>query len=149
MSENNGADAPGTDAAMMRNPLVDADQYAEITYDHDPGTNGWVGLMSRMQGPSNGGGYLAFAYNRAVWFYRVDDNGGGAFVWNELASASVDVSVAPRDLRLESQGNIHTVMFNGTVLITYTDPNNVYSAGQPGIAAATFSTILSFSGGNL
>jgi len=41
------------------------------------------------------------------------------------------------------------VIFNGVPLITYTDPNNVYTSGQPGIAAATYSTILTFSGGTL
>jgi hypothetical protein len=41
------------------------------------------------------------------------------------------------------------VIFNGVLLLTYTDPNNVYTSGQPGIAASTFSTILTFSGGNL
>jgi hypothetical protein len=61
----------------------------------------------------------------------------------------VDVSVAPRQLRLESQGNNHSVYFNGVLLITYTDSNNVYTAGQPGIAAAAFSYNLSFSGGGL
>ena len=147
MSENSGAYANGTDAAMVTNPLLGPDEYAEITYDHDPGTSGWVGVMTRMQGPTKGSGYLAFAYNGAVWLYRVDDN--GQLNWNVLASASVDVSVAPRDLRLQSQGNTHQVIFNGAVLITYTDPNNVYTSGQPGIAAATFSSILSFSGGNL
>jgi hypothetical protein len=40
-------------------------------------------------------------------------------------------------------------MFNGALLITYTDFNNVYIGGQPGIAAATFSSILTFSGGTL
>ncbi len=147
MSENNGAYAAGVDAAEITNPLFNADQYAEITYDHDPGTSGWVGVMTRIQGPTNGSGYLAFAYAGAVWLYRVDDTGW--LNWNVLASASVDVGVAPRDLRLESQGNTHRVYFNGTLLITYTDPNNVYTSGQPGIAAAGFSTILTFSGGNL
>jgi hypothetical protein len=147
MSENSGAYANGTDAAMVTNPLLGPDEYAEITYSHDPGTSGWVGVMTRIQGPTNGSGYLAFAYNGAVWLYRVDDN--GSLGWNAVASAQVDVSVAPRDLRLQSQGNTHQVIFNGAVLITYTDPNNVYTSGQPGIAAATFSSILSFSGGNL
>ena len=147
MSENNGAYATGTDAAQVANPLLNADQYAEITYDHDPGTSSWVGVMTRMQGPANGGGYLAFAYAGKVWLYRVDDN--GTLNWNELVAASVDVSVAPRDLRLESQGSTHRVIFNGVLLITYTDPNNVYTSGQPGIAAAGFSTIQTFSGGNL
>jgi len=41
------------------------------------------------------------------------------------------------------------VIFNGTLLITYTDLNNVYGVGQPGIAAVNFSTILTFTGGNL
>jgi hypothetical protein len=147
MSENNGAYATGVDAAEVANPLLSPDQYAEITYNHDPGTSGWVGVMTRIQGPTNGSGYLAFAYAGQVWLYRVDDN--GQLNWNGLASASVDVSVAPRDLRLESQGNTHRVIFNGALLITYTDPNNVYTSGQPGIAAATFSTILTFSGGAL
>ena len=147
MSENNGAYATGVDAAAVANPLIGPDQYAQITYDHDPGTSGWVGVMTRIQGPTNGSGYLAFAYAGQVWLYRVDDNGG--LNWNGLASASVDVSVAPRQLRLESQGNTHRVIFNGALLITYTDSNNVYTAGQPGIAAATFSSILTFSGGAL
>ena len=147
MSENNGAYATGVDAAAVANPLISPDQYAQITYDHDPGTSGWVGVMTRIQGPTNGSGYLAFAYAGQVWLYRVDDN--GQLNWNGLASASVDVSVAPRQLRLESQGNTHRVIFNGVLLITYTDSNNIYTAGQPGIAAATFSSILTFSGGAL
>ena len=147
MSENNGANAVGTDAAMVTNPLLGPDEYSEITYSRDPGTSTWVGVMTRIQGAKNGGGYLAFAYAGAVWLYRVDDN--GSLNWNELATANVDVSVAPRDLRLESQGNTHRVIFNGVVLITYTDPNNVYTSGQPGIAAFGFSSILTFSGGTL
>ena len=147
MSENNGAYASGTDAAMVTNPLIGADQFAEITYDHDPGTSGWVGVMTRIQGATNGSGYLAFAYAGTVQLYRVDDN--GTLNWNFLKSANVDVSVAPRDLRLESQGNVHRVIFNGLLLISYTDPNNVYTAGQPGMAVSTFSSILSFSGGAL
>ena len=89
------------------------------------------------QGSTNGSGYLAFAYAGQVWLYRVDDN--GQLNWNGLASASVDVSVAPRQLRLESQGNTHRVIFNGVLLITYTDSNNLYTAGQPGFAADTSS----------
>jgi hypothetical protein len=77
----------------------------------------------------------------------VDDNGGLSYT--QLGSANVDISVAPRDLRLESQGSTHRVIFNSALLITYTDPNNVYTSGQPGIAAASFSYILTFSGGNL
>src|SRR5260370_25939524 len=116
-----------------------------MTVAQDTGTRGWVGVMSRMEGATNGGGYLAFAYAGQVWLYRVDDN--GSLNWNGLASVNGDVSVAPRDLRLESQGNVHRVIFNGVVLITYTDPNNVYKAAQRGIAAATLSKILTFSGG--
>jgi hypothetical protein len=147
MSENNGAYATGLNAARVANPLLSADQFAEITYDHDPGTTSWVGVMTRIPGATNGSGYLAFAYAGQVWLYRVDDNGGLGFT--ELGSASVNVGVAPRDLRLESQGSTHRVIFNGVLLITYTDPNNVYTSGQPGIAASTFGTILTFSGGNL
>jgi hypothetical protein len=147
MSKNNGAYSKDLSAARIANPLLSPDQFAEITYDHDPGTSGWVGVMTRIQGTTNGSGYLAFAYAGAVWLYRVDDN--GSLNWNGLASANVDVSVAPRRLRLESQGSTHRVIFNGLLLITYTDTNNVYTAGQPGIAADTFSSILTFSGGVL
>jgi hypothetical protein len=147
MSKNNGAYSTGVSAARVTSPMLSPDQFAEITYDHDPGTSGWVGVMTRMQGSTNGSGYLAFAYAGAVWLYRVDDN--GSLNWNGLASANVDVSVAPRRLRLESQGSTHRVIFNGSLLITYTDTNNVYTAGQPGIAVANFSSILTFSGGVL
>jgi hypothetical protein len=145
MSKNNGAYAAGVSAARVANPLLSPDQFAEITYDHDPGTTGWVGVMTRIQGSTNGGGYLAFAYSGQVWLYRVDDK--ESLNWTQLALANVDVSVAPRRLRLESQGSTHRVIFNGVLLLSYTDTNNVYTTGQPGIAAATFSTILSFSGG--
>ena len=147
MSKNNGAYSTSVSAARMVNPLAPPDQFAEITYDHDPGTTGWVGVMTRMQGPTNGSGYLAFAYAGQVQLYRVDDN--GSLGWNLLKSANVDVSVAPRRLRLESQGSNHRVIFNGVLLINYTDSSNVYTAGQPGIAVSTFGTILSFSGGSL
>jgi hypothetical protein len=61
----------------------------------------------------------------------------------------VDVSVAPRRLRLESQGTNHRVYFNGVQLISYTDSSNVYTIGQPGIAVSAFGLILTFSGGDL
>jgi hypothetical protein len=131
----------------MVNPLVGPDQFAEITYDHDPGTSGWPGVMTRIQGATNGSGYLAIAYSGQVKLYRTDDNGSLNFAL--LASANVDVSVAPRRLRLESQGSTHRVIFNGSLLISYTDPGNVYTAGQPGIAISTFANILTFSGGDL
>jgi len=106
MSKNNGANSTGIGAARVANPLLRPDEYAEITYSQDPGSSGsWVGVMTRIQGSTNGGGYLAFAYAGAVYLYRVDDN--GQLNWNGLASASVDVGTAPRDLRLESQGNTH------------------------------------------
>ena len=83
--------------------------------------------------------------------YRTDDNGWLSFAL--LASANVDVSVAPRRLRLESQGSTHRVYFNGTLLITYTDAGNTYTSGQPGIADALFGgptvRILTFNGGAL
>jgi hypothetical protein len=147
MSKNNGAYSTGASAARMVNPVVSADQFAEITYDHDPGTTGWPGVMTRMQGPANGSGYLAIAYGGQVRLYRTDDS--GSLSWTVLASANVDVSVAPRRLRLESQGMNHRVYFNDVQLIAYTDSNNVYATGQPGIAVATYSLILSFSGGGL
>src|SRR5260370_34315234 len=103
-----------------------------MTVAQDTGTRGWVGVMSRMEGATNGGGYLAFAYAGQVWLYRVDDN--GSLDWNGLASGNGDVSVAPRDLRLESQGNVHRVIFNGVLLIPHTSPNHVYTAGHASIA---------------
>jgi hypothetical protein len=147
ISKNSGAYSVNASAAQVANPLLTPDQFAEITYDHDPGTTGWPGVMTRIQGPANGSGYLAIVYSEQVMLFRVDDT--GSLGWNLLASASVNAGVAPRQLRLESQGNTHSVYFNGTLAISYTDSNNVYTAGQPGIAAATFSFILSFSGGDL
>jgi hypothetical protein len=129
------------------NPVVSPDQFAEITYDHDPGSASWPGVMTRMQGPTNGSGYLAIAYAGQVRLYRTDDRGSLNF--SLLASANVDVSVGPRRLRLESQGTNHRVYFNGVLLISYIDSSNVYTTGQPGIAVSAFGLILSFSGGGL
>ena len=81
MSKNNGAYATSVSAARIANPLLSPDQFAEITYDHDPGTTSWVGAMTRMQGSTNGSGYLAFAYAGQVRLYRVDDNGGLNWDW--------------------------------------------------------------------
>ena len=107
--------------------------------------------MTRVQSAGNGSCYLAIAYAGQVRLYRTDDNGGLNFT--ELASANVDVSVAPRLLRLESQGATHRVYFNGTLLVTYTDPNNTYTTGQPGPADAIFGgptvRILTFDAGTL
>ncbi len=148
LSKNNGAySANFNSASRLVNPLVSPDQFAEITYDHDPGSGSWPGVMTRMQGAANGSGYLAIAFAGQVRLYRADDSGALNFFL--LASADVDVSVAPRLLRLESQGASHRVYFNGALLINYTDSSNVYATGQPGIASSAFAMILSFSGGAL
>ncbi|QNI33520.1 hypothetical protein H7849_06120 [Alloacidobacterium dinghuense] len=152
LKKNNGAyTISTTSAARLLTPVVAADQFAEITYDQDPGNAAWPAVMTRMQGPTNGSGYLAIAYNGQVTLYRTDDVGYPSF--NGVASANTDISVAPRRLRLESQGNTHRVYFNGALMLTYTDSANTYSTGQPGIAAAIFGGptvhILSFSGGAL
>ncbi len=152
LKKNNGAYTTSTtSAARLVSPILSADQFAEITYDQDPGNASWPAVMTRMQGPGNGSGYLAIAYAGQVILYRTDDQGSLGFAG--LVAANTDVSVAPRRLRLESQGNTHRVYFNGALMITYTDPANTYSSGQPGIAAAIFGgptvKILSFSGGAL
>ena len=127
------------------------DQFAEITYDQDPGTGGWPGVMTRVQGVNNGSGYLAIAYDEQVQLYRTDDVGSLNFTL--LASADADLATAPRQLRLESQGSTHSVYFNSALMIIYTDANNTYAAGQPGIADSIFGSptvsILSFTGGDL
>jgi len=152
LSKNDGAySTTTTAAAQLASPAIEPDQFAAITYDQDPGSESWAGVMTRIQGPTNGSCYLAIAYAGEVQLYRTDDSGGLSF--SLLTSANVDISVAPRLLRLESRGSTHRVYFNGTLLITYTDPNNVYTSGQPGIAAAVFGgptvKILSFTGGAL
>ena len=67
LQKDNGAYATGLNAqARLVTPAVGADQYAEITYDQDPGLAGqsWVGVATRIQGAGNGSGYLAIAYRR-------------------------------------------------------------------------------------
>jgi hypothetical protein len=150
LAKNNGAFTTSTNAAArLVTPLVNADQYAEITYDQDPGSGSWVGVMTRIQGPANGSGYLAIAYAGQVRLYRCDDNGSLNFPL--LAAANVDVSATPRKLHLESQGTTHRIYFNGVLMLSYTDTK--YSSGQPGIAESVFGgptvRILSFSGGTL
>src|SRR5581483_11093071 len=152
LKKNNGAYTTDvTSAARLATPAIGADQYAEITYDQDPGSSSWPGVMTRIQGPTNGSGYLAIAYANQVQLYLTNDVGWLSFTL--LASAPASVGTAPRDLRLESQGSTHRVYFNGALLITYTDPNNTYATGQPGIADALFGgptvKILSFNGGAL
>jgi hypothetical protein len=151
LKKNNGAYSTDTGAARLVTPAVFADQFAEITYDQNPGSSAWPGVMTRIQGANSGSGYLAIAYNGAVELFRVDDGGSVGFTW--LAEANASVGTSPRRLRLESQGSTHRVYFNGTLLVTYNDTANSYTSGQPGIAAAIFGgptiKILTFTGGAL
>jgi hypothetical protein len=152
MVKSSGAYAPGMNAqARLVAPAVGPDQYSEITYDQNPGAASWVGVTTRVQGASDGSGYLAIAYAGAVQLYRADDS--GALNFTQLASASVDVGAAPRRLRLESEGNQHRVYFNGTQVIAHTASGTTYQSGQPGIAASVFGgpqiRVLSFEGGDL
>jgi len=150
LHKNNGVYSTNTfSAARLVTPAVGADQYAEITYDQDPGTASWPAVLTRVQSAGNGSGYLAIAYAGQVRLYRADDNGSLNFPF--LASANVNVGTAPRRLRLESQGNVHRIYFNGTLMLTFSD--STYTSGQPGIADSVFGgptvKILSFSGGGL
>ena len=152
LKKNNGVYSTDiTSAARLVAPLVGGDQYAEITYDQDPGSASWPGVMTRVQGAGNGSGYLAIAYAGQVILYRTDDQGWLNFT--QLASAAAPLGVAPRRLRLESQGANHRVYFNGTLMFSYTDSSNVYATGQPGIADSVFGgptvKILSFTAGAL
>ena len=152
LQKNNGAYTIGLQSlARLVTPAVGADQYTEITYDQDPGTGAWPGVLTRIQGSSNGSGYLAIAYAGEVRLYRADDT--GSVNYTLLASASAAVGTAPRRLRLESQGNNHRVYFNGVLLINHTASGTVYTTGQPGVAAAIFGgvtvKILSFTAGGL
>ena len=152
LKKNNGAYSTNLlSSARLVTPVVGADQYAEITYDQDPGASSWVGVTTRVQGPGNGSGYLAIAYAGEVRLYRTDDNGSLNFTL--LASVAASVGTAPRDLRMESQGANHRVYFNGVLAISYTASGTVYTAGQPGIAGSVFGgptvKILSFAAGAL
>ena len=150
MAKNNGAYGNGTDMARLTTPLMSADQFSEITFDQNLGSSSWVGVATRIQGTKNGSCYLAIAYAGGVWLYRTDDT--GTLSWTQLASATVDITVAPRRLRLESQGANHRVYFNGVLLINYTASGTVYTTGQPGIAeyvSGVAAKILSFAGGSL
>ena len=152
LQKNAGAFAAGLNAqGRLVTPVMSADQISEITYSQDPGASSWVGVTTRVQGPSNGSGYLAIVYAGEVRLYRADDSGSLNFTL--LASAAADLSATPRRLRLESQGNDHRVFFNGTQVITYTASGTIYLTGQPGIAASVFGgpqvKILSFVGGEL
>ncbi len=152
LQKNSGAYAVGLNAlGRLVTPSVGADQYAEITYSQDPGSSSWVGVSTRIQSGGDGSGYLAIVYAGQARLYRTDDSGSLNFTL--LASATVDISVAPRRLRMESQGNNHRVYLNGTQVINHTASGTVYAGGQPGIAASVFGgqqvKILSFQGGDL
>lgn len=152
LQKNDGAFTTGLNAmGRLTSPAMNADQYSQITYDQDPGAGTWVGVGTRIQNGADGSGYLAIAYNGAVQLYRVDDSGGLSFTL--LASTNVSIGTAPRQLRLESQGNTHRVLFNGTQVLTHNATGLTYGAGQPAIAASVFGgplvRILSFDGGNL
>lgn len=150
LNKNNGAYS-GTinGAARLLSPTVIADQFAEITYGQDPGNASWPGVMTRMQGPANGGGYLAIVYSGQVRLYRANDNGGLGFTM--LAAVNAAIGTDPRRLRLESQGSTHRVYFNGVLVLTFTD--TTFTTGQPGIADSVFGgpavRIPSFSAGAL
>ncbi len=58
--------------ARLVTPTIGADQYSEITYDQDPGASAWAGVATRVQGASNGSGYLAIAYAGEVRLYRTE-----------------------------------------------------------------------------
>ena len=132
LAKNNGAYGAATNMARLATPMVSADQFSEITFDQNLGSASWVGVTTRVQSASNGSCYLAIAYNGRVSLFRVDDT--GTLNWTQLAAANVDITVAPRDLRLESQGATHRVYFNGVQLINYTESTPVYTSGQPGVA---------------
>jgi hypothetical protein len=150
LQKNSGAFTAAMNAAARRvTPSITPDQYAEITFDQDPGAGSWVGVTTRVQSGGNGSGYLAIAYAGQVRLYRADD--AGALSFTLLASANVSLSTAPRRLRLESEGNTHRVYFNGSQVIGHTAVAPLYLSGQPGIAASTFGgpqvKILSFEAG--
>ena len=152
LQKNAGAFATGANSlARLVTPLLNADQYAEITYDQNPGAASWVGVMTRIQGAGNGSGYLAMAYGGEVRLYLADDTGSLNFTL--LASISAAIEAAPRRLRLESAGNLHRVLLNGTEVISHTASGTLYTSGQPGVAASVFGgpqvRILSFDSGNL
>jgi hypothetical protein len=82
LSENGMWDTPGAWSSLKKDngvystdflsmarlvkPVVGADQYAEITYDQNPGSAIWVGVTTRVQGAGNGSGYLAIASKKIV-----------------------------------------------------------------------------------
>jgi len=150
LNKSNGAYSSTINgAARLVSPTVIADQFAEITYDQNPGSASWPGVMTRVQGPAHGSGYLAIAYSGQVRLYLANDNGGLAFTL--LASVNEAIATAPRRLRLESQGSTHRIYFNGALALTYTD--STFTTGQPGIADSVFGgptvRVLSFLGGPL
>ena len=80
LGKNNGAYAVDMfDQARLVTPVIGADQYSEITYSQDPVSPSWVGVTTRVQGPTNGSGYLAIAYAGQVRLYRMDDSGSMSY----------------------------------------------------------------------
>jgi len=151
LKKNNGVYTTGGNCGeRLVTPSLGGNQFAEITYDQDPGSGSWVGVLTRVQGAANGSGYLAIAFDGSVRLYRANDS-GGSLNFTLLGSADTNVGVAPRRLRLESQGTSHRVYFNGVLMLSLTDAT--YTTGQPGIADAIFGGVtvktLSFSGGEL
>ena len=130
MAKNNGAYGAATNLASVSTPTMSADQFSEITFDQNLGTASWVGVTTRFSA-SNGSCYLAIAYNGGVLLYRTDDT--GTLSWTQLAAATVDITVAPRDLRLESQGHPPGVFQRSAADHLHGGPA-VYTTGQPGIA---------------
>jgi hypothetical protein len=150
LQKNNGVfTTGGWGGARLVRPTLGADQYGEITYDQDPGSSSWVGVMTRVQGATNGSGYLAIVFAGQVRLYRTDDVGSLNFTL--LGAANAPVGTAPRLLHVESQGSTHRVYLNGALLINASDAT--YGSGQPGIAAfvsgGTVVKIQSFAGGSL
>ncbi len=163
LSEGGMWDSPGTASDLRKNngayaidswgharlvaPPIAADQYSEITYSQDPGGSSWVGVSTRVQSAANGSCYLAIVTGGGVRLYRVENSGSLSFM--QLGTATADIGAAPRRLRLESQGSTHRVYLNGVQVISASEA--LYTAGQPGIAAAVFGgptvNILSFEGG--
>ena len=138
LRKNNGAFAVGLNAqARLVTPARAADQYSEITYDQNPGSSSWVGITTRMQGATNGSGYLAIAYGGEIRLYRADDTGTLSFTL--LASVAVDVLLDAAAAAVQR--------FN------HNAGGTVYSSGQPGIAASVFGgpqvKILSFEAGDI
>ena len=104
--------------------------------------------MTRVQGASNGSGYLAIAYAGQVRLYRTDDTGGLNFTL--LAAANASVGTAP-----DGCGWSRRAVRTGVLQRRAVDQlqRRRYAVGQPGIAVAIFGgptmKILTFAGGSI